>query len=362
MFYISRFVGAKKFGLCNTDDGVEQIVDGRQLESIVIGQGVEVKGVTVAPWNSSKRISLVDVYQVEFTTKQAKCKVMLGVDIKLFRGTITSIEWDKSPNGMRRRIRLSDFGVACGAKLFHTMAVKYFRGAVRHSDLVLILDDKLQCDQKAFKYALNTDVMFDLREVTDVKIANTFYLNYLNTNMADEQLNEFVLDIPERLDYWYGVKVVNYGLTFDPLGNHISHYVNDTETVIEAMYQKYKSEFLALPKKFSFKLREDDSNHSIRTSVANQVNFFLHNRPDIITSQDFELLWKAYNINHDIPSIRLILEYDTEQGLTAPLRRLRNYLEYIDRPDDFKQVFIDLYHKILDQLICIARDNRWVEV
>lgn len=362
MLYISRFVGAEKFGVVDTDDDVEEILNITQLKEAVLKSGIDINGVTVGLFNGDPWIARIEVYQAPSSVirQQTKSKVLLGVDVKVFNNIITSIEWTASPTGEERVIRLSDYGTHIGARVFNQMVLAYSKNFCSPPLLRFILDDKLTCDSKAFKAVSNLDVKFDLREVKDDRIAAIFYTNYITRYLNDNNLFYRVSDIPKRFDFWFGIKVCNHGLAYDPGGNDLSWYVSDVKAVREAIRKKYNREFLALPKKYTFDLLEDDEYHSVKRDVCGQLKMYIAERPDILASQDFELLWKIWDFNDEIYPLANALLHKIKSPYATQARRFINYLTYFEQPDDLKSAFVAFFHRILDRIFELSVQRGWL--
>ena len=90
MLYISRCVGREKWGVVDTDDYVETIVDRKQLYEACLVDGLDIKGVVLGSGRVAGRygpavrgtyIRSIEVYQnPEFLTRsQAKAALLYGV-------------------------------------------------------------------------------------------------------------------------------------------------------------------------------------------------------------------------------------------------------------------------------------------
>lgn len=362
MLYISRFVGLRGYGVVDTDDGVEEILSRQQLEEAVIKYGIEIKGVITKSRNWEHWIAKVEVYQPPESVikQQAKSKVLLGVDVKVFDDRITAIEWTASPNDKERVVRLSDYGTHVGAKVLNRMSVVYNKHTTAKSFLTIILDDKLTCDNKAFMNASSTDVKFDLREVTENRIAFIFYNNYITQYTTDADMTDHIIDVPDRFDYYFGVKACNFGIDYDPGANSLSLHVSDVKTVIKDIGERYHAEFMSLSSQYTFDLLEDDEFGSIRRDISEQLEMYMTEHQNIIRSWDFDLLWKVYDDNDSIRPLSHALGSNIKSPYTKQLARFVNYLMYFEQPDELKAEFVKLFHRILDRMFQLCIENDWL--
>ena len=206
MLYVSRRVGYDKFGIVDTDDGVEEVV-GYGVLLPVVDLGIEVKGIDLEDNRfAQSALFAVKPYQApEYTTPlQAKTSMLRHVDIVVYKDAIVGVTthpWDiKEPV----TIRLSDFGTHCA------------EGCLRDNEKIgkhkvtLILDDKIHLDDLSLSLASNDSgfslgvegagFVFDLREVTSMRTIDMVYRNLWRRNNNEAAIS--VIDDKERKREW----------------------------------------------------------------------------------------------------------------------------------------------------------------
>lgn len=199
MLFISRLIGYHNYGVVDTDDGVEEVVDMQELYHLVIELGLEIYGVV--PSGGAIMENRIFVYQPEETLTQLQLKTMMlkQVHIKVWNNIITSIRWNGKTSEEIVDIRLSDYGI--GVADFALARNASFGGY----KVNLILDDKVEYSYYAFKrrYYEHTlvgkngiGVIFDLRELSDSKAEQIYKMLYFDKN---EMLGS-VHDSAERMD------------------------------------------------------------------------------------------------------------------------------------------------------------------
>lgn len=196
---MNRYVGFRYFGVVDTDDGVENIVELSNLQYACETCGLHIEGVDTSRMVLEDRIK---IYQPDETVSQMQLKMRMlkHIDIKVYKSMITSIQIDAKAVKREVELRLSDFGTSCGDLIFtgnkHAGGLK----------LRLILDDK--CDFNDYTFRLRTTdisyigvngigVEFDLTELCDAK-ANKAYRTLFRQNQPE--VIATVRDIPERMN------------------------------------------------------------------------------------------------------------------------------------------------------------------
>lgn len=173
MLYVSRVAGYSEFeltyGIVDTDDDTETMVDSDDLESIIWKNNVKIVGAEVDLLTDSITPQTMIPYQdPRYVTKtMAKLKTMAGVDIRVWRKYITGIFIDCSASKRGTfSIRLSDFGrVICG----FTPVNWFYRYASNRSGrpkLTITLDDKIDVPSSEFPI-FASGIHWDFSEVTD---------------------------------------------------------------------------------------------------------------------------------------------------------------------------------------------------
>ena len=216
ILYVSRFVGADRVGIVDTDTGEENILTMKQLvklvsECTVTGAryGMTGKGDNMSnppgwkPWDGI----LITPYQDESTVTRAqlKCKLLRPfLHVTLYGSTITLIEWQRGGRDLDKseRVRLSDFGSVCGDYM-----LIYSLGALRKDlTITFVLDDNIKVNPYAF--ALNrgnidgkvlslTGARIDIREVTNQESVNNVYSAVWSDSFTSEDFSA-IIDTEER--------------------------------------------------------------------------------------------------------------------------------------------------------------------
>lgn len=198
MLYISRYFGFDRYGVADTDDGREEIVDINEIHRSVALLGIEIAGVQRT--NSFFTGGVVSVYQPPkmASVLQAKTLTMSHILVKKFRSTITGIEVHSADIKEPVKIRLSDFGSKCADFLF---ANNPFAG--RHV-LTLVLDNKLEFTSRSFLLRVwdnscigqnGIGVVFDITELGRKKAEQVYHQVFSGEK---PELFASVVDRPER--------------------------------------------------------------------------------------------------------------------------------------------------------------------
>lgn len=112
MLYISRNIGAKQFGVVDSDTGAERIMSMSALRDFVLVEHADIEGVKIISTLSGLAIGEITPYQdIKYcTSRQVKLRVVSGVDIRTYKDEITTIIADNNIVKRDTRIRLSDYG------------------------------------------------------------------------------------------------------------------------------------------------------------------------------------------------------------------------------------------------------------
>lgn len=175
MLYISRYFGVGRYGVVDTDDGVEQVVTKKELVNS-LNLGCEIRGASDE--------NTIRVYQPTETRSQLQVKTyaLLRVDIKTYKDCIVDISFDPNQITNPVTLRLSDYGKKCGDYL-----LAYTKQAAKHK-VTLILDDKIGFGKKSFwippsnnleAFGLNIDIR-ELCDDTALIFYSSVYLKYIS--------------------------------------------------------------------------------------------------------------------------------------------------------------------------------------
>lgn len=214
MLFLSRYYGLDKYGVVDTDDGVEEFVDRQMLIKACI-IGVEIEGSDVhrstvsagafmltgaAPWQDIKSL----------TPLQVKTKMILKVDVVTYNGMITNILWEPDEIMEPVTLRLSDFAGIVADRVFFGNAP-----CAMHK-ITVILDDKLELLERALlkpNLSLGVDglgIIFDLRDIKSEQLARRAY-RQLFYKAYDMSIDRSIIDDEDRkhrivIDILNGVK------------------------------------------------------------------------------------------------------------------------------------------------------------
>lgn len=243
MLYISRCVGMGKYGVVDTDDGVETICEHSELWEYCVNMGIDVKGVVLQTTMVRNRPKLsihhVEVYQGAETTKgQLKMKLFQGIDVKTYNGEIVAFDYDPNlvPQGIQ--VRLSEFGSKCGEYLFK-------RGCYTDKIfLTIILDDNIVLHGKSFKYFYERGVALDIREVRSKRTIGYICRELCSKGINNIKLDKLVIDHPARMEYYRGEILLHCGPPRSgPVVNNIADLVQNAEEVNRLVTKKHRAEF-----------------------------------------------------------------------------------------------------------------------
>lgn len=208
MLYVSRRVGLGKVGIVDTDDSVETIVGMIELSSMLSSTGLDIKGIplrrTRLSFTDFRVMGAINVYQSDMyrTINQAKTKVLLHVDITLWRDMITGISWDNDEIDVPATIVLSNYARKCADLLFYNQK---WSGVHK---VTIVIDNFVDFTEDSFMSARNSQkvlqdgigVRFDLRELTDD--VKAFYVYKAVANCLAEYIDfpETIIDSDARMN------------------------------------------------------------------------------------------------------------------------------------------------------------------
>lgn len=173
MLFISRAVDYNDYEVVDTDDWVATAVPETRLYDYVNKYGLEIAG-TVTPGVAFQPYQLPELV----TKKQAKMKVLLGIDIVQYNGMMASVQWQDEDINSPVEFRISEFGTSIEFSCFR-MNVE----PTRHK-LTLIFDDKITsigkaafCSDWASPYPdeIAGGIIYDIRELSSYELALKLY-------------------------------------------------------------------------------------------------------------------------------------------------------------------------------------------
>ena len=217
MLFVSRYIGTDKYGVVDTDDGVEEVVTLNDIEHAVLQQGLEINGAVIHRdfpqrdgGKGHKWLDYAKPFQDDSskTSFQEYVKREQSVEVNVYNSTITCIH---AANRRIRRpvsIRLSDFAPAIGDCVLSPNAT------VGRHILTLVFDDKLKSlTELSFRMAKYSEaserygveshgVVFDMRELSSNELAFKVY-----SQLAEYPRNPFgsVRDKDTRLAKAYNL-------------------------------------------------------------------------------------------------------------------------------------------------------------
>lgn len=352
MLYVSRKIGANKFGVFDTDDGTEDILTLKELKHIVLDLGLEITGVASRDkvYSSKGRTRVIESIKPYMppeaeTRGIVRVKILYGVEIRINAGCIVSVQWNNAEY-KNRTLRLSNFGTSCGADIFSEMVERYKYEDVGESGLTIVIDDKLEVDKKTFKGITLLDVTFDLSGVTKRNTIDSFYTAVCDKSHSNWDMLKFVIDQQNRKEEWFGVRMINFGV---PYGGNISRHVQNFTHVQKFILEKYKDEFFRFLDKYDFSLRPDDSVGNISKAVTEHLTAMETIKADLNSCQEFEPLWNDFVMSKGSNNLRGIILY-ASNGYTASVRRFLNYLIYFNTSQEMRDLFVRFYHKVNSML------------
>lgn len=202
--YASRSIDRDRFGVVDTETGVEEIMTHEDaLVTLPYGEEV-IKGVVhygmggnycgVVPYQPNETLS----------RKQLKTKIMKQVEVRLYNGQITCVSWNPGELKHDVEIRLSDFGKSCAAFIMHAKLAD-----INHI-VTFVLDNKCKygrftfCEPSRGRYphsCLNMTLKVDIRE------CSTFRALILHKRMS-YVCNEVLIE--RLIDHEWRNKLYNY--------------------------------------------------------------------------------------------------------------------------------------------------------
>ena len=206
MLYISRFThtdetaevaSGKIYKVADTDDDTETAVDMMELVDAVINRGLDIKGVIISTFFGNRTVQGVEVYQnpAFCSFQQATLKTLRGIEVRRYKGEITTIIADCKVTRGDTRLRLSDWG--------SSMSWNVPIGWINHdnrSRLILVLDDKIQMIGNRPEIGAMW-VRWDIKDLTDESLVYDIYRSLRITDgVHPANFNNCVFDNEERAE------------------------------------------------------------------------------------------------------------------------------------------------------------------
>lgn len=202
MLFISRIAGLGIYGVVDTDDGVEEVVDEVALWEAKSQLGLDIRGVSEVDETTVIALPYQDTSTM--TLLQTKTSVLHKVDVKVYNGYITSIIWHEITEPVY--LRLSDFGDRCES------CILYGNKAPGWVNMFLILDDKIKSISEhtftieGWSTAVGKDgrgVSIDVRECTNEVLVDMVYRSLMyrsgwKLRFVPLELFDSIIDNPVR--------------------------------------------------------------------------------------------------------------------------------------------------------------------
>lgn len=323
MLYISRQIGVDKYGVVDTDDGQEDVLNRKQIEHVVVDLHIPIEGATIFehPTHHYKYLSGVEVIQPNMTRQQLKSKVLQGIDVRYHEGVVTAI----SVMYPDTTIRLKDYGTEFGNYVFWFNRVE--------PNTIFVFDDGLKFNSKTFKDWRQRGIVMDLSNVTDMKIVNRIYDDFAYDMEVDVSFIQFYyLDKPERRWYCEALWIINNGHVIDIQTGIVQRIIKCLGSGDKLIHDRYLKEFYSL-----FKSRLEVRSE-LRGALRSQSNMFKNS-------------WFGcceYQVLRDEVSKTLVVKLANDTTLSAAsLRRLLNYVQFFNPPDEFRKAFVTFCNKAL---------------
>ena len=184
------------YGVVDTDDGVEEVVDWTRIYEACAEHNLEICGVDLNKTRYICEVKSITPYQPPetMTPLQMKTALLSHVHITTYDGWVTSIRWKPSEIEKPVSVRLSDFGAGVSdyCLIFNDYAMDYV--------VNIVLDDNIDFGNLSFSVgepffvsAEGLGVKYDIRELTNDAKAELVYNSVGGTNPLDS-----IIDRPDR--------------------------------------------------------------------------------------------------------------------------------------------------------------------
>ena len=327
MLYVSRSAGERKWGIVDTDDYIETVVSENKLRQLIREADIEIKGVTVYndPFRG-RQLQNVEVFQnPEFSTgKIAKAALLMGVEIRVSGTDIVGIFVRRKLTQPEVRVRLSDYGTSCSTRILREISV--FEG----QKLVIVLDDKIKIQPNTFKgIGYLERVMLDVTEVNDEKL---LHKAYTSDNYAGgyNNIDRYILDRPERTEFWKAVGVLYYGVGPHSVAFKLSDVLQNIDGLSKQLEEHFGKNFKAVMAQTPA-LKNERSRNFLIYYVNNKVISTVLN-----ADADGTMSWEiARKYVYDFEGI--LRDNSTLNKLN--LHMLTHYLVWFSPSDEIKNLF-----------------------
>lgn len=327
MFYISRVVGANKYGVVDTEDGVENIMTTGELSRATCKLGIPIEGVTLyyQPGHKLPNIASIKIYQApeSISREQVKLKALKGVDVKKQGDVVVSISVN-APADKPVTIRLSDIGTEFGNYIFSGNKIS--------QGTTIIVDDKIKVTKQTFKNWYGRMIL-DVRELTNMQVMDYICSDFATEYYIDSKdIRRYVLDNPKREGYDQAVWALNSVMVVHSTGRYSIKNIHDVCPNIDSVHPlisaRYEKEFIRLAhRKLYFK---GDCNSRFADHVKDMQS------RNLLTSGTYRSICK-----HCADSLFYILANNTTIG-ELPIRRMSNYIKFFKPSANMQEEFVQM--------------------
>lgn len=345
MLYVSNFSGANSILIADTDDGSVEAVSPNDLKDLCCRLGIEIKGVKVEPNPRGIRykykIVSVSTYQCaeQVTTAQVKLNALAGINLTINDGVLSRVVLDRRVVAPNFRLRISDHASVLSDSVLRLMQAEMNGHWDNLNWVTFVLDDKVEFTHKSLADGrfLYLHIRFDVSEVTKTKLLNEIYKVAISDGLTCQDLDKFLIDSPDRMELYYGLKVVSrYSNTNPPL-EHIRDIVSDSRRVSDFVVKKFRTKFdKLLSSELVFTGYTDSRSDAEFYDFLKSIKF----NPRQIRVADFDWLVKSSYM--DI--FRVLLNVSTIDNRL--IRYFENYIRFFDVSDEYKGQLVNLVIRV----------------
>lgn len=335
MLYISRIISQKRYGVVDTDTGVETVMSGAEIRNLVEVHGKEIKGVAVSDFDGQV-MGDITVWQPQETISrlQVKARAIYGVVVKMNGDQVTNISIPRSMDC--GRVKLSDLGKKFCASVF--------QGSEINGSVTFVLDDSIEVVKDTFRGWWGLDkVHMDLSAVRDNAILTAvFEDNFLNGHIMTTELPNVPVRIIESQDmrgHAIALYVLNGGYLNSSRISFIRSLMLDVSPAAKAFVdKKYRRKFINLGKR---SVTISGGAFASDLELLREVAKIVH-ASDCVTFND----WLEMTYKYDfIESVEHIVDVNY-----ILLMKLYNYVIFFDPDDAIKNAFVNVCKKSLDAI------------
>lgn len=329
MLYVSRVIPVGKFGVVDTDDGVETVVSWMDIRRYVRDYHLEIMGVEVKQTDHGLVVGAVEPYQAKehYSALQAKTQALRGVDIHTYNGEITGIYINCKLIKNGYVLHLSKYGksVTQGVIIRHTNK-EYFQNRV-----VIVLDNGIVNYHTMPPVCMN-NITWDIRSLPD-KVVESMYLELMDSSVIrPAQWDKFIIDSPERIAFWKCLKLLDKKDASAEYFDAVLSSVKDKQALTDKVADACINDFRAVASMESI---------TILPVYRDGFKEVMRKYNMCIGKSDFKSMWE------NLSRVFAMLEASSTMGYES-LKRFENFLLYFDAPKDIQDLFITLCTNIMN--------------